>query len=221
MDANSLISFLGYAVVAFLVIFIIYCIVDSIKTKKRAKKAATHFFKALNGVLGPPYPTFTLSSADRKFLVDRNYNPEAIYHLVVLIMIHLKAPYSQFNIKVSDGTGKDAAGLYYNAGGLSTIDVLVRPYYTGDQVIAIVCHECMHHFLGVKKIKGKTEGINECLTDFATVYTGFGQLMQTGYTPVHTKVNGIDKEVKVGYITDEDIRIAMKVLKSFQSENTV
>ena len=131
-------------------------------------------------------------------------------------MVHLKAPYTQFNIRITDGTNTKNAGQYYREAGLPTIEVMVRPNYTSNQIIAIVCHECMHHFLDVKKIKGKTGAANEKLTDYTAIYTGFGKILQDGYSPVTTFANGQNTETKLGYITVNDILVARDCLPEFK-----
>lgn len=209
---NDILTYVFGAVPPVMVIILVGYI---IKLRIDSRKAAEHYFKSLYKVLGKPYPEFVLSLDDQKFLADRNYNPEAIYHLIVLIMMHIKAPYTQFNVRVIDGTGKTFAGQYSHTAGLPTIEVMVRPYFTGDQVIAIVCHECMHHFLNVKKIKGRTESANEKLTDYAAVYTGFGKILQRGYRGIQNKIDGVDKVSKVGYISESDIKNARSVLRKY------
>ena len=66
-----------------------------------------------------------------------------------------------------------------------------------------------------KKIKGRTTEANELLTDYATIYTGFGKLMKKGYAQVETKINWQNKLSKVGYIHTYEIRAAMRLLPSY------
>ena len=184
---------------------------------KKSKQRAAHYFSSLHRALGAPYQPFQLSDHDKQYLEERNYNPEAIYHLVVLYMLHLKASFTMFNVKVKDGSASETAGQYFQSMGLPTIEVLVKPYYTGDQVIAIVCHECMHHFLQEKKVRGKTEMANEKLTDYACVYTGFGELLKKGYIKTTATYNGQQIENKVGYISANDIKIAQQCLDDYRN----
>lgn len=204
-----------YIIYAFVLCLVVSFVVLLYRNNRKAKKRAIHYFDALYKVLGKPYDRFVLSEKDKSFLVEHNYSPEAIYHLVVLIMLHLKMPYTEFHIKVKDGTGLTTAGQYSSQAGSATIEIQVRPYFTGDQVIAVVCHECTHHFLAVKKIKGKNAETNELLTDYATIYIGFGDLMKKGYAQVKNKIDGVDKLTNVGYIHTYDIGVAMKLLPSY------
>lgn len=199
----------------FLLFGIVYIAWNGRKNINASKKAAHHYFDAISKILGNPYPPFIINDTDMAFLRDHNYNPDAIYHLVVLIMMHLKAPYSQFNIRVSDGKQGNVAGLYSQNSGLPTIEILVKPNFTEEQVIAIVCHECMHHYLNIKKIKGKSDEANEKLTDYAAVYTGFGKQLQRGYKQIQNNFNGRELQSKIGYLSEMDIRIAIKTLKRY------
>ncbi len=205
--------------VAILFCIVCFCVaalaIPAYRTREEAVKRATHYFDALQKVLGKPYPQFVLTEKDKNFLIEHNYSPEALYHLVVLIMLHLKMPYTKFQINVRDGTGLKTAGQYSSQPWCATIEVQVRPYFTGDQVIAIVCHECAHHFLRVKKIKGRNTEINELLTDYATIFIGFGELMKKGYAQMENRTDGGNMLTKVGYISEYEIKVAMELLPTY------
>lgn len=203
-----------FALLMAIIAYMVYLSNSKSKTQKKEHiKKAKHYFDSLSKVLGRPYAPFVLSESDREHLKKSNYNPDAIYHLVSLIMIHLKAPFTRFNISITNSDGSNTAGQYHHDGSIPTITLLMKPEYAGEQIIAIVCHECMHHYLRVKKIKGKTEKVNELLTDYSAIYTGFGDILQKGYK----KFEYGEKIVKVGYISEDEVIAAQECLKDYQT----
>ena len=157
-------------------------------TDVESKKQAIKYFDALKKKVGEPYDDFTLKDEDRQYMRERNFSQSAIYHLV----------------------------QYSCENGLPVIEVHIQPYDTEDQVIAVVCHECAHHFLNIKKLRGASTHGNELLTDYTTIYTGFGALMQLGYAETNSSYNGRDIRSKHGYISSDDIAIARKLLKRYK-----
>lgn len=200
-----------------LFIFAIYWILKISKENKQAREKANHYFTALKRSLGAPYPTFHLREEDRQYLIDNDFTGEAIYyHLVVPFMTHLNAPFTMFNINVTDGKNSNIAGAYSTLKNIPTIDILIKPEYNIEQIIATVCHECMHHYLRIKKIRGRTVEANEKLTDYACIYTGFEDLLYRGYTVVETNNGLMDTWTKVGYLTKKEVNVAIKCLKNFK-----
>lgn len=153
MNSPSYLAYLFF--VCLFLAQLIYPVVLHFKTRIKSIKRATHYFDALQKAVGRPYEKFVLSKKDRDFLIEHNYSPQAIYHLIVLIMLHLNMPFTRFYVKVMDGTGSKTAGRYSPQADGATIEVHIEPHFTGEQIIAIVCHECAHHFLRIKKSKGE------------------------------------------------------------------
>ena len=214
---ESLLKYFSAVFFAGLLIIVICWIWKSMKERKQASEKAEHYFTALKRSLGTPYPLFYLRAEDRQHLVNNGFTGETIYyHLVVPFMTHLNAPFTMFNVRVTDGTNATIAGQYSNSKNVPTIDVLIKPMYTIEQIIATVCHECMHHYLRIKKIRGRTEEANEKLTDYACIYTGFGGILYRGYG-IENKNNGfMVTRTKIGYLTRKEVNIANKCLKKYR-----
>ena len=182
-----------------------------------SRRRARHYFDALHEKLGPAYRTLELTQEDREFMALHGYDESAVRRLISRIMIHLGMPYSDFRVIITDGTGSGSAGTYTRDPVLPTIGLQLLPGYTTEQIIAIVCHECTHHFLTVKKIKGASTRGNELLTDYAALYTGLGVLLRTGYQDQTNLYKSKEDHGRMGYITPEDIDTAMSILKEYRS----
>ena len=197
--------------------------VRNARAKKQTRKAvnesasrARHCFDPLREKLGPAYRTLELTQEDREFMALHGYDEAAVRRLISRIMIHLGMPYSDFRVVITDGTDSKTAGTYQRDPLRPTIGLQLRPGYTPEQIIAIVCHECSHHFLNVKKMKGASARGNELLTDYAAVYTGMGAQLRAGYQDPAIQYREKADRTRVGYITAEDIDAAMSILKEYQ-----
>ena len=190
------------------------------RTRKHAaesRQRARHYFDALHAKLGPAYRTLALTEEDREFMALHGYDEAAVRRLISRIMIHLGAPFTEFRVVITDGTDSKSAGTYRYDPLCPTIGLQLRPYYSAEQIIAIVCHECTHHFLNVKKLKGASDRGNELLTDYAAVYTGMGPLLRTGYRNSADLYAKTEHPTQLGYISAEDIDEAMGLLREYAS----
>ena len=188
---------------------------QSRKEAEESKRRARHYFDALHARLGPAYRTLELTAEDREFMALHGYGEAAVRRLISRIMIHLGMPYSDFRVMITDGTDAKTAGTYQHDPLHPTIGLQLRPGYTAEQIIAIVCHECSHHFLNVKKLKGASDHGNELLTDYAAVYTGLGPLLRNGYQDPANLYREKADRTRVGYITADEIDAAMSVLREY------
>ena len=114
-----------------------------------------------------------ISKVDEKFLKD--VMDDIFHHMGMGLdtrMITLEVN------RISDES-KHAAGLYYR--GSKKISININEGYSVDNVIAVLIHECTHHFLFSKNIRLEDVDQNEYLTDLTTVYLGFGKYMYRGY----------------------------------------
>ena len=104
-----------------------------------------------------------------KLLIDEIFNYLELWDRDVELVVTYK------NSKVKTGI----AGLYnYN---LEKIEVFVDPNYSFENIVSIVAHECMHHFLTKKGIVLKDRMKNEIVTDFSLIYLGFTRYVLEGY----------------------------------------
>jgi hypothetical protein len=124
---------------------------------------------------------------------------------------------------------KTSAGRYVRSGfSHNKIHITLKPEYSLYEIVAIVCHECTHHFLFSRNIRIEPEDENEKLTDIAAVYLGFGKYLSYGYKPteriVGEKIEGgvrtIQKEIShLGYIDLAQIKYLQKRTDKLRKRN--
>lgn len=145
--------------------------------------------------------------------INSQFNQKAMHNLVTIIMRYLGLPPVRYwvfvnTVKDSDDIDKaDPAGKYtlsiYNE---VEIHVNLRPYYSYDEIMAILCHECTHHYLNYRNIRMGSDRSNERLTDVAAVYLGFGHYLANGYKEkvIRTTSKG-HLTTKLGYLNEAEI----------------
>lgn len=91
--------------------------------------------------------------------------------------------------------------------------------YGTHEMIAMLAHECTHHFLFCLNIDFPEEMDNEILTDIIAVYLGFGKYLYKGYKPIvwesdkRYSNNGYTYNINtstLGYISYDDITYLIK-----------
>jgi len=167
----------------------------------------------LQSCLGMPLKAFVASDEELLWISGDRFNSVAIYNLVSHIMIHLKAAFVRFTINLQFIDETNRPGEYSNKGG-PVINLRLSRDYTTEQIIAIVCHECTHHYLFSKGIRLEDEHENEILTDVAAIYLGFGNYIAEGYKPTqkivsYTSNGHVIRTSKIGYLSERQITIAI------------
>ena len=141
-----------------------------------------------------------------KFLIDEIFNYLELWDRDVELVVTYK------NSKVKTGI----AGLYnYN---LEKIEVFVDPNYSFENIVSIVAHECMHHFLAKKGIVLKDRMKNEIVTDLCLIYLGFSRYVLEGYKEkrrviYEDETHRLVDRNKVGYLGYLDVKYAIKYIK--------
>jgi len=152
---------------------------------------------------------YIISEEIKKELYRNSYNKASILVLISSIMEHLGLPDALPVVKVYNvsGCGDVEPGRCYIYGDKqSGITINLLPEYNLNTVASIVIHECMKHYLNIKRIRFKDESKNELLTDICAIYCGFGGIMYQGYAAI-TKQSKLHE---VGYLTQSEIRYIMK-----------
>lgn len=150
-----------------------------------------------------------------KKLYQNDFNRASIIMLVGNIMKHLGLPNAMPGIAVYDASdNRDAKPGHCNTypDGQSNITINLLPEYDLDVVAAIVIHECMHHYLNIRRIRFTDRIENEILTDTCAVYCGFGRYMYRGYRTRARQYKHENKLHKVGYLTQNEIKYIMRKL---------
>lgn len=179
------------------------------------KKDIEKKIEYLREKVGAPLSPFVAADEDLLWIQGDCFNIVAIHSLVSHIMIHLKARFVKFNIDLCFDSEATHPGEYSSKNGIPTLNFKLNRDYTANQIIAIVCHECTHHFLLSKGIWLQDEYDNEVLTDIAAVYLGFGTYLIDGYRPIEKTVFQSDNYVqravvRIGYISSEEIEFTLR-----------
>lgn len=146
-------------------------------------------------------------------LYQNNFDKSSIIILVANIMKHLGKPNSMPGIILHNTAGNREEKPGYCTSypdGYSNITINILPEYDLNVIAAIIIHECMHHYLNIKRIKFTDRIENEILTDTCAVYCGFGEYMYHGYKTRAKQYKNEYKLQKVGYLTQNEIRYAMR-----------
>lgn len=155
----------------------------------------------------------------RRKLIYSRYDDKSIKLLINEIFNHLGIWDRDVELVVTYKSSKiktGIAGLYnYN---LEKIEVFVDPNYSFENIVSIVAHECMHHFLAKKGIVLKDRMKNEIVTDLSLIYLGFSKYVLEGYKEKRRVIyedethRFVDRN-KVGYLGYLDVKYAIKYIK--------
>ena len=158
---------------------------------------------------------YTIPKEVERKLYQNNYDRASILMLVASIMKHMGLPNTMPGLNVynvSDCENTEPGRCYMYGDGQSTITLNLVPEYDIETVAAITIHECMHHYLNVRRIKFKDVFENEILTDTCAIYCGFGEIMYKGYGPRSVYYKGQRKLQKHGYLSQNEIKYIMQKL---------
>lgn len=155
----------------------------------------------------------------RRRLIYSRYDDKSIKLLINEIFNHLGIWDRDVELVVTYKSSKiktGIAGLYnYN---LEKIEVFVDPNYSFENIVSIVAHECMHHFLAKKGIVLKDRMKNEIVTDLSLIYLGFSKYILEGYKEkrrviYEDETHRLVDRNKVGYLGYLDVKYAVKYIK--------
>lgn len=148
-------------------------------------------------------------------LYKNNFDKNSIIYLVGSIMKHLGLPNSMPGIRINhvekgENVKPGTCNLYPD--GYSNITINIQSDYDLEVIAAIIIHECMHHYLNIKRIKFEDRIENEILTDTCAIYCGFGKIMYEGYRTRAKQYKYENELHKIGYLTQNEIKYIMKKL---------
>lgn len=183
----------------------------------------------------PPFKNFELEYEFQQYLINQCFKKESISLLILKIMQHLKLPFEIIDVVLTveevaaHAPAKTTAGQYVRSGvSHNKIYITLKQEYSLYEILAIVCHECTHHYLFSRNIKEEPEDENEKLTDITAVYLGFGKYLSYGYKPMERivgekfegGVHTIQKEIShLGYIDLEQIQYLQKKTDKLRKQN--
>ena len=165
---------------------------------------------------------FVISQDLTSRLLYSRFNNDYINELFKTMLDHFEIKELPLEIKsISSRTYTSYFGLY-------DVDnkkvILVKdPYMTLDTLVAVLAHECTHHFLLSRHIELKGDIPNELLTDLTTIYLGFGKYLYNGYRDNRRVIYDGEFNVlvdgnKAGYLAYGDIKYAMKYIKEINKK---
>lgn len=162
---------------------------------------------------------FKVSDDLKRKLIYSRYDEKSIKELVYLILDYLKIDSKDIVVESEYKSSKvktGIAGLYYY--DTYKIKVFVDPNYSFENIVSIVAHECMHHFLSKNGIKLKNEIDNETITDFSLIFLGFIKYVKDGYKEKRRVIYESENQRlvdsnKIGYLAYKDILFAEKYIR--------
>ena len=177
---------------------------------KREERAVDELFDMLhNKFKRSKFPSFRLSLRAETDILYSDFSEESIRRIVKAILGYLGISSAFLKIvvqsdrNVSRFSVGDPAGKYVSRGWLNkSVHIALKPSYSLYEVVAILAHECMHHFLWLNGLEHHEEEKNELLVDVAVLYFGFGHYISKGYEPISKVKGDTIHTAKLGYISE-------------------
>ena len=161
----------------------------------------------LNKKLKHPRSKYEVDEILISRLSEDLYDEKTLLAIAYDIVRHCGIKPLSIKIVIED-TDAAIAGTYCNYFGQSVITIVRRKYRSEYDIVATLVHECMHLYLNTIGLRYEDRNMNEYLTDVATVYMGFYDIIERGY-------------FRQGYLTTNDLKRVQKRLKSQTSNNVV
>lgn len=164
------------------------------------------------------FSSFSIDEGLKRQLIYSRYDEKYLRTLMKKILEHMQIPINSLTFRkeyASKRKGLPFVGLYDDK--KKEISLYLNCNLSFETVISILAHECTHYFLSLNNLKLKSRIQNEILTDFTTVYLGFGNYLKKGYKEIRYVIYEnefqrlVDSE-KVGYVGFKDIEFFIKLL---------
>ena len=157
-------------------------------------------------------------------LLYSRFNNDYIKELYKCMLEHFEIKEEELPLEIKSISSRTYTPYF----GLYDVDnkkvTLVKdPYITLDTLVAVLAHECTHHFLLSRHIELKGDIPNELLTDLTTIYLGFGKYLYEGYKDNRRVIYDGEFNVlvdgnKAGYLAYGDIKYAIKYIKEINRQ---
>ena len=195
MDALKIIE------IVIIVVFMAVLIVRGGERKKFvSKKKIDECIDRLNARLKKPREAYRLNGVLYEQLKANIYDEKVLRKIAVDIVGHCGIKKLFINVDVV-GEVQGVGGTYSNYYGQSTITIMMGKYKSANEILAVLVHECMHMYLNTVGIRYDDREMNEYLTDVATVYMGFYEIVTSGY-------------FHQGYLTTNDLKYVHKIIRA-------
>jgi len=155
---------------------------------------------------GKPFPINRNLMRNISRRIDAEQNINILFHAIMAHMglsknsLELYIVHSQFD---SFQAGGSRAGQYQKSYyGASEVELMLRKDYNSYTIAAILAHECAHHLLEQLQLVATSPEVLEIRTDIATVYTGFGKIIDKGYHGTYSKAKQM--RIRLGYLNKNE-----------------
>jgi len=180
--------------------------------QKRVRRSIDELFDKLHaGLQRDTFRSFRLTEKAVQEIVADNFKANSIHRIVMSIMRYLGIPNERLIVCIridedeSFFNSSGPAGLYISGYRSSEISIMLKQSYTLYEIMAIICHECTHHYFRLRRVKCDDTQMNEILTDIAAIYLGFGYYILEGYTPRYQETADGYQTARLGYINAGEI----------------
>ena len=176
-----------------IVVFIVIIILRTLGPTKN-KAAIDRSIDYLKAHVKAPDTPYTPDPAIYEQFKENCTDPALLSMLADGILKHCGMPPQNLTvITKTDRELENAAGTYSSDGRSSVISIRITPSSRHNIIHSVLIHECMHYYLFHSGLRFEDTYANEVLTDTATVYMGFFDLMFDGY-------------IMVGYLRDSELK---------------
>ena len=192
---------------------------------KREERAVDELFDILhNKFKRKKFPSFRLSLRAETDILLSDFSEKSIRRIVKAILGYLGISSAPLEVVVQADRNTSrfsvggTAGKYVRNGWMNkSVHIALKPSYSLYEVVAILAHECMHHFLWLNGLEHPVEEKNELLVDVAVIYFGFGHYISKGYESISKVKGGTIHTAKLGYISEYQVLHVEKRISGIRS----
>ncbi len=140
--------------------------------------------------------------------LQREYSTANLSAMARDILKHVGFPNSSIPVYPTTDMIGNSAGRYVCGPDGNYIEIRIMQDAKPNEVLATLIHECMHYYLSSTGVRLGDTIKNEILTDTATLYFGFGEIIDRGY-------------VRIGYIKNAEINYIKRKLKKDEKQGNI
>lgn len=167
--------------IVIIVVFMAVLIIRGGERKKIvSRRKIDECINLLNMRLKHPRAEYRINGVLMELLKRDIYDEKILTRIAKDIINHCGINKPYIKVVVVDET-PGVAGTYQNMYGQSIITIMRGKYKSANEILAVLVHECMHMYLNTVGIRYNDHDMNEYLTDVASIYMGFYNIMTNGY----------------------------------------
>lgn len=162
------------------------------------------YIKYFQKIIGKPYKRYRIPLKKYKQFKHSYRDISTIRNITHRLLMHLGSPCSYMHIKINQCYSHANAGEYSN-NIVPQITINLKEHFSYMNLLAILCHECTHHFMHIHNIYCDDNMDNEKMTDALAIYLGFDKYIELGYMPqkiIKQKTNFVTNDGATNYRYD-------------------